>query len=366
MTPIERYENDLREGHVVPDSTQAASIKKLQEIYEGLVSKQNQLFSRLQNCLKKKREPVKGIYLWGGVGIGKTYMMDVFYESLPFKEKKRMHFHYFMQMVHEQLTLLQGHTDPLPLIAKKLAEECRVLCFDEFFVKDIADAMLLAGILAAIFRYGITLVTTSNVQPDDLYYNGLQRSNFLPAIALIKKYTLVWHVDSLQDYRLKHLSEFGGYIFPLNEHAEHKLKTIYRHLAHGTLNEEGSLTVNARVIPYRGMHADAIWFEFDIVCNIPRSQLDYIEIARHFHSVIVSNVPVLAHDDFNRLRYLMNLVDVFYDSRVKLVLSAAVALHEIYPSEGGMAKEFQRTLSRLQEMQSHDYWHQSNISRQGT
>lgn len=358
MTPIERYESDLREGHIAPDATQAASMAKLQEVYASLMNKQSTLLTRLQYHFKKKRDPVRGLYLWGGVGIGKTYMMDVFYESLPFKEKKRMHFHYFMQMVHEQLTLLQGHSDPLRLIAKNFAQECRVLCFDEFFVKDIADAMMLAGILEAVFSYGITLVATSNVQPDDLYYNGLQRSNFLPAIALIKKFTLVWHVDSVQDYRLKHLGEFGGYIYPLNEHAENKLKIIYRHLAHGALDEVGAVTINARTIPYRGMHADAIWFEFDIFCNIPRSQLDYIEIARQFHTVIVSNVPVLARDDFNRLRYLMNLVDVFYDSRVKLVLSAAAALHEIYPPEGGMAREFQRTLSRLQEMQSHEYWHQ--------
>lgn len=361
MTPIEHYQEDLKTGHITADPEQEAAMQQLQKVYDGLMlvsNKQQHLLSRLQQQIKRKREPVKGIYLWGGVGIGKTYMMDIFYESLPFKEKKRIHFHHFMRMVQQQLTSLQGHANPLQLIAKELSQQLRVLCFDEFFVKDIADAMLLAGLFEALFQRGITLVATSNVEPDNLYYNGLQRGNFLPAIALIKKYTTVWHVDSQKDYRLRHLSQFGGYISPLGETANNQLKELYRHLAHGAVDEAGEICINQRAIPYRAMHADAIWFDFNVICNTPRSQLDYIEIANQFNSVIVSNLPIINPDQLNAATYLINLVDVFYDSRVKLVLSAAAALDKLYPEKGGMAFEFERTKSRLQEMQSIDYWHQ--------
>ncbi|MFN7098537.1 MAG: cell division protein ZapE, partial [Gammaproteobacteria bacterium] len=216
-----------------------------------------------------------------------------------------------------------------------------------------------AGLMEAIFQRGVTLVATSNVEPDELYHNGLQRGNFLPAIELIKRNTLVWHVDSSQDYRLRHLSQFGGYIYPLNDNADIQLKTLYRHLAHGAIDEPGVISINQRDITYRAMHADAIWFEFNILCNVPRSQMDYIEIANQFNSVIVSNVPIIGQDQLNAATYLINLVDVFYDSRVKLVLSAAARLDELYPANGGMTFEFERTKSRLQEMQSEEYWHQS-------
>lgn len=361
MTPLQRYQQDLNAGHIATDEQQAIAMQYLQEVYDALLQanhKQNHLISQLKNHLKRKQEPVRGIYLWGGVGIGKTYMMDIFYECLPMQEKRRMHFHHFMRMIHQQLKQLEGHSDPLKLIAKQLSEEVKVLCFDEFFVKDIGDAMLLAGLLKAIFERGITLITTSNVEPDDLYHNGLQRGNFLPAIALIKKYTLVWHVDSSQDYRLRHLSQFGGYIWPLDENANIQLKSLYRHLAHGVDDAPGTININQREIVYRAMHADAIWFDFNIICNVPRSQMDYLEIANQFSSVIVSNVPIIGQDQLNAATYLINLVDVFYDSRVKLVLSAEAALDAIYPT-GGMAFEFERTKSRLQEMQSEDYWHQA-------
>jgi cell division protein ZapE len=360
MTPLQRYQQDITAGHITADEQQAMAMQHLQDVYDAVLnSAKSPLISRLTNHLKRKQEPVRGIYLWGGVGIGKTYMMDIFYESLPLQEKRRMHFHHFMRMVHQQLQQLEGHPDPLKLIAKRLSQQVRVLCFDEFFVKDIGDAMLLAGLLEALFQRGVTLVATSNVEPDDLYHNGLQRGNFLPAIELIKKYTLVWHVDSNQDYRLRHLSQFGGYICPLDDNANIQLKNLYHHLAHGAVDEPGVITINQREVPYRAMHADAIWFEFDIICNVPRSQMDYMEIANQFNSVIVSNVPIIGQDQLNAATYLINLVDVFYDSRVKLVLSAAATLDEIYPANGGMAFEFERTKSRLQEMQSEDYWHQA-------
>lgn len=359
MTPFERYQQDLQSGHIVADATQTQAIQYLQQIYEQLIARQQQQRTftyRLRSHLKRP-QPVKGLYMWGGVGIGKTYLMDTFFQALPPEiGKLRMHFHAFMQMVHQQLRALQGHENPLQLIAKNLAEQTKVLCFDEFFVSDIGDAMLLAGLLEAIFAQGMTLITTSNVEPTQLYYNGLQRSRFLPAIDAIQQYTNVIHLDIQHDYRLRHLTQFGGYYCPLDIKSEENMLRFFHHLTHGAAPQVGALEINARDIAYKAHAGDVVWFDFEHLCNIPRSSMDYLELAKRFQTVLVSNVPQLKQDQTDKITYFIQLVDVFYDSHVKLIISAAVPIADIYV-EGRLVFEYQRTQSRLLEMQSKEYWH---------
>jgi cell division protein ZapE len=358
MSPLERYQQDLQTGHILPDATQAQAIQALQHIYEQLIQRQQQqrtFMYRLRSHMKRPQS-IKGLYMWGGVGIGKTYLMDTFFKSLPNTGKFRMHFHAFMQMVHQQLRELQGQENPLQLIAKNLSNQATVLCFDEFFVSDIGDAMLLAGLLEALFAYGMTLITTSNVEPTQLYYNGLQRSRFLPAIDLIQQYTDVIHLDIQHDYRLRHLTQFGGYYWPLDIKAEENMLRFFHHLSHGATPQIGNIQINERDIAYKAHAGDVIWFDFEHLCNIPRSPMDYLELAKRFQTVLVSNVPQLAQDQTDKVTYFINLVDVFYDSHVKLIISAAVPIADIYTA-GRLVFEYQRTQSRLQEMQSKEYWH---------
>ncbi|OMG68876.1 cell division protein ZapE [Stutzerimonas balearica] len=357
MTPLERYQADLKRPDFFHDAAQENAVRHLQRLYDDLLASERNnggLFGKLFG--KKSQEPVKGLYFWGGVGRGKTYLVDTFYDALPFKQKMRTHFHRFMKRVHEEMKTLKGEKNPLTIIGKRFADEARVICFDEFFVSDITDAMILATLLEELFKNGVSLVATSNIVPDGLYKDGLQRARFLPAIELLKKHTEVVNVDSGIDYRLRALEQAELYHFPLDAEAELSLEKSFKSLLTENCKvlEDEALMIENREIRARKIANDVAWFEFRALCDGPRSQNDYIELGKIFEAVLVSNVEQMnvAKDDM--ARRFINLVDEFYDRNVKLILSAEVELKDLYAG-GRLEFEFQRTLSRLLEMQSHEY-----------
>lgn len=356
--PLARYHADLRQAAFSPDPGQEAVVLELQRLYEALLATPSTSGwgQRLRQAfgLPAPAQSVQGLYLWGGVGRGKTYLMDCFYDSLPFAAKRRTHFHRFMSQLHAELKQLAHQSDPLKLIAKQLANEVRVLCFDEFFVSDITDAMLLGTLFEALFAHHVTLVATSNVPPDELYKNGLQRERFLPAIAQLKQHTKVVHMPDGQDFRLRALHSAPVYYTPLNESAERNLTCRLQQLAPQAAIRPGELNVLDRAISTRAMTDNIVWFDFAVLCDGPRSQQDYLEIASCFDTVIVSNIPIFDPSLENQARRFINLIDVFYDRGVKLILSAAAAPTQLYQGEK-LAFEFQRTASRLLEMQSQEY-----------
>jgi cell division protein ZapE len=308
----------------------------------------------LKRRLSKTNEPVKGLYIWGGVGRGKTMLMDLFYECLPGDRRLRMHFHRFMRRVHEGLGRWEGTANPLMRVADEFAAEADVLCFDEFFVSDIGDAMILAELLNALFARGVTLVATSNVEPQSLYENGLQRRRFLPAIDLLHAHTEVIHVPAGMDYRLRALEQAEIYHAPLDQAADMSLTRSFRALAPEAPERGATLMVEGRPIETVMLADDVVWFEFAELCEGPRSQNDYIELAMVYHAVIVSGVPVLTVDNENAARRFISLVDEFYDHGVKLIISAEAEISELYQGDR-LRFEFERTESRLIEMQSREY-----------
>ena len=300
--------------------------------------------------------PVRGLYLWGGVGRGKTFLMDLFFDTLSLESKRRVHFHRMMSDVHARLKSLAARQDPLDLAAAQIDAEARVLCFDEFFVSDIGDAMILGRLLDGLFRRGVTLVTTSNLPPDELYAGGLQRQRFLPAIRLLKKYTDVVELDGGEDYRLGLLQRAGTYLTPDDGASRERLARVFEEIAPGRIVEERPLDINGRVIRTLRAAKGVAWFDFAELCDGPRSQADYIEIARWYHTVVVTGVPVLHGRVDNAARRFIALVDEFYDRRVKLLLAAAAPAAELYRGRR-LRFEFERTISRLSEMQSPEYLH---------
>ncbi|MCB1674834.1 MAG: AFG1 family ATPase, partial [Halioglobus sp.] len=284
----------------------------------------------------------------------KTYLMDTFFECVAFDQKMRVHFHRFMQRVHAELKSLEGAKNPLDLVADGLAQDACVLCFDEFFVSDIADAMILGGLMEALFERGVTLVATSNIPPQRLYENGLQRQRFLPVIALLEKYTQVVNVDAGVDYRLRTLQEAELYYYPLGSSADESLNRSFQALSPGPGKHWERFEINDRYMTCRRLADDVAWFDFAELCDGPRSQNDYIELARIFHAVLLSGVPIFVPGTDDQARRFINLVDEFYDRNVKLVISAAGPLAALYGG-GRLGFEFQRTVSRLREMQSREY-----------
>lgn len=358
LTPLQRYQQDLLKDGFRHDSAQEHAIRRLQDLYERLLAAEQRRvkpMDRLRARFKKpRREPQMGLYFWGGVGRGKTYLMDTFFEALPFERKMRTHFHRFMQRVHQELTQLKGTPNPLEVVADTFKREAVVICFDEFFVSDIGDAMILAGLLEALFKRGVTLVCTSNIVPDGLYKDGLQRARFLPAIALLNKHTEVVNVDGGVDYRLRTLEQAELYHWPLDDQADLSLNASYERLALEAGSHDLALDINGRTLRARKHADDVVWFDFKELCDGPRSQNDYIELAREFHAIIVSNIPVMGGDTDDQARRFINMIDEFYDRHVKLIVSAAAPIHELY-SGGRLNFEFERTQSRLLEMQSHAY-----------
>ena len=371
-TPLARYRTDLEREGFQYDPAQEQAVKHLQRLFDqlvaaprvepravttgrGLKSRVAGLFGRRDKSDEAPSLPdIQGLYLWGGVGRGKTYLVDTFHESLPFPDKMRTHFHRFMQRVHNELEHYKGEKNPLTLIAGKFAAEARVICFDEFFVKDITDAMILANLLEALFERGVVLVATSNIVPDELYRDGLQRARFLPAIDLLKRHCRVVNVDSGIDYRLRALERAEIFHAPLDEAADAELERSFREIAGHDGETNVPIEVNHRVLHARRLHDDVVWFEFRELCDGPRSQNDYIELAREYHTVLVSNVTRMGAATDDQARRFINMVDEFYDRGVKLLLSAETSAEALY-ADGRLEFEFQRTLSRLQEMQSHEY-----------
>ncbi len=353
MTPLEQYKADLQRDDFFQDPAQERAVAALDDLYHRLLAEPSSggLFGRF-----RKPRPLTGLYMWGGVGRGKTYLMDVFFKALPFKEKRRMHFHRFMQKVHREMRERQGEKNPLISIARRFASQARVLCFDEFFVTDITDAMILAGLMQELFANGVTLVATSNIEPDGLYKDGLQRARFLPAIELLKEHTQVMNVDGGNDYRLRLLEQAELYHCPLGKGADAFLKERFQTLEpdHSRHRDRGNVLIEGRKIATVICADDVVWFEFKELCDGPRSQTDYIEIAREFHTVLLANVEQMGAGKDDMARRFINLVDEFYDRAVKLVVAAEVPIEDIYAG-GRLDFEFERTRSRLQEMQSSEY-----------
>jgi len=312
--------------------------------------------SAIRGLLRRSRPvlPQAGLYLWGGVGRGKTFLMDLFFQQLPAATAHRDHFHRFMRDVHVRLNAVRGVEDPLERVAAGIAARGRVLCFDEFAVSDVADAMILGGLLDALFRHGVTLVATSNLPPRDLYRDGLQRQRFLPAIALLERHTEVLEVDAGIDYRLRQLERTRLYLGPGETDPEATLLAEFTAIA-GTAGLAGaSLEINGRAIHARRAAAEIAWFDFEALCDGPRSVNDYIELARLYHTIVLSGVPILDHARDDEARRLVSLVDEFYDRGVKLIVSAAAEPGALYLGER-LAFEFRRTVSRLTEMQGREY-----------
>ncbi|QFU74963.1 cell division protein ZapE [Halioglobus maricola] len=358
-TPWQRYQTDLQREGFNHDPAQEEAVRLLQDLYERLVARYNRregggLGGFIKRLRKEAPEPEVGLYLWGGVGRGKTYLVDAFFDCLPFERKLRTHFHRFMQRVHSELKDLEGEKNPLEIVADRLAEQAIIICFDEFFVTDIGDAMILGGLMEALFDRGVSLVATSNIEPENLYQNGLQRQRFLPAIALVQKYTQVVNVDAGVDYRLRTLQQAELYHSPLDQAADLSLRSSFEALAVEQGQHWERIEINGRYLTVRCLADDVAWFEFAELCDGPRSQNDYIELARIFHAVLLSDVPRFTADLNDQARRFINLVDEFYDRNVKLVMTAEAPLLDLYAG-GSLAFEFQRTESRLQEMQSHEY-----------
>jgi cell division protein ZapE len=354
MGPLDLYQTAVSKGDIQSDVAQLQAMERLQSLYLALTKQENEPGLIAKLFAKPKRELIPGLYFWGGVGRGKTFLMDLFFDSLPFEQKSRMHFHRFMRHVHHALTDLQGEADPLRKIALDFADKNRVLCFDEFFVSDITDAMILAGLLEVLFKNGVTLVATSNVKPVNLYENGLQRSKFLPAIALIEVNTEILNVDSGTDYRLRVLESAEIYHYPLDRQADEVLLQSFNSLSPDTGKADIVLDIEGREIKTRFCGDGVVWFDFPDICDGPRSQNDYIEIAMLYQTVLVSNLPCFTEKSENAARRFISLVDEFYDHSVKLIISAESPILEIY--QGDRLKfESQRTESRLQEMQSNEY-----------
>jgi cell division protein ZapE len=360
-----RYKQALVENGYTADGAQLDAVATLQRVADGLLTRRpvdGRLARLSRRVLGTRRQvrPVEGAYLWGGVGRGKTFLMDLFFESLPFDDKLRYHFHRIMYRVHRRLADLGHLTDPVDVVAEELAGQARLVCFDEFFVSDIADAMILARLLRGLFDRGVTLVATSNIPPHDLYEDGLQRRKFLPAIALLESNTNILRMDGGTDYRLRVLEQAEIYHSSLDTDTEGKLAACFTSIAPDAGTVGQSIEVLGRDICTVRRADGVAWFKFKELCEGPRSQDDYIEIARTFQTVILADVPVLDELRENEARRFIALVDEFYDRRVKLIISAAAPIDGLYQGRR-LVREFERTRSRLQEMQTHRFLADSHL-----
>jgi cell division protein ZapE len=349
---MDAFEAELKARGYEADESQRAAARRLQQLYTDLLGFKAARRTQLRKLLSRVRPP-RGVYFWGGVGRGKSFLMDCFFDAVPYRRKRRVHFHAFMQQVHDALKKHKAEADPLAKVADELAASTRLLCFDEFHVSDIADAMILGRLVDALFERGVVLVATSNYPPDGLYPNGLQRQNFLPTIELLKKQLEVFELDAGIDYRLRSLERMDIYMVPNGPAADARLAEDFRQIC-GEPCPPGPLTVLGRTLVTRNRSLGAVWFDFHELCGGPRSQNDYLELARRYHSMLISDVPKMGREHANEARRFTWLVDVLYDFRVKLILSAEVEAHLLY-TEGPNAHEFVRTVSRLIEMRTREY-----------
>lgn len=349
MSLVAQYESRLVAEGLTSDPDQLRVLESLQRLADELSRPTPK--KGWKQMFQPAPPAVRGLYVWGGVGRGKTWLMDLFYDQLSGTSKARFHFHRFMQLVHKELTAIKGKANPLEIVAAGMARDWQVLCLDEFHVVDIGDAVILAGLLRSLFEQGIVLVTTSNVQPDNLYRDGIQRASFLPAIALLNTRTEVLELGGDRDYRQMILEQAQVYHTPLGPETDAALLKEFRRLANTEPEGPGELLINGRPMPFRYSAEDMVWFDFEALCGPPRSQNDYIELARCHQTVFMSDIPIMGGSRDDRTRRFIFLVDEFYDRRVKLVLSAEATARKLYIGER-LAFEFQRTVSRLTEMQT--------------
>ena len=358
LAPSARYAEGVAAHRWESDPAQLALLAEFDRMHAALCAEpagEGGLFGRLKSLLGNEPPPaVPGLYLWGSVGRGKTFLMDLFAASLPHGVVLRRHFHRFMGEVHARLRELGERADPLEHVADGLAARCRVLCLDEFLVNDIGDAMILANLLDALFERGVSLVTTSNTAPANLYKDGLQRARFLPAIALIEQHCHVVEMVSAHDWRLRALTQAPVYLTPPGAESHRALERIFASQASGAIELDGMLRINGRDIPFHKRAETILWFQFAALCEGPRAVADYIALAKAGPAVIVANVPQFTIYSEDAAKRFVQLVDEFYDRRVKLVLSAAAPITELYDGER-LRAEFGRTESRLIEMQSEEY-----------
>jgi cell division protein ZapE len=352
---LSRYREQLKARGYREDPAQLVALTHLQDLRSRLLASPPSLWRELASLSGRTRyEELTGLYLWGRVGRGKTWLMDLFYASLPAGLALRRHFHRFMYEVHRQLNALRAQRAPLEAVAERLARQARVLCFDELYVADIADAMILGGLFAGLFRRGVVLVATSNVPPAQLYRDGLQRARFLPAIELLEAHLEIIEVEGSTDYRLRELTQAGTYLLSSSPDTPRLLQALFARLAGHGAPARGSIEIEGRPIAVVQVAPAVVWFEFAAVCAGPRSQNDYIEIAREYQSVIVQDVPVFDAQHEDEARRFIALVDELYDRNVNLVIAAAAPAQQLYRGER-LAALFARTASRLTEMQSEEY-----------
>ena len=361
MTPSEAYQEDMKSRGFHADEAQKEAVSMTQLLYDELKKEPPAKPSKslLRFFQSNKNQPIKGLYFWGGVGRGKSYLIDTFYDCLPFPDKKRVHFSQFMQDIHNQLKVLPKTPDPLIVISTTLAEECRILCIDEFHVDDITDAMIMAGLLDGLFNCGVTLVTTSNIAPEDLYKNGLQRDRFLPAIDLILTHTNIFHLDNGIDYRLELLEKHGTFHVQ-SPGDESILQQHMNELANTRILADTHFELNKRLIHCRARSDNQIWFSFSEICETPRSSVDYIALASNFETILVSDIPVMDDSQNDVVQRFIQLVDAVYDHRVKFIATASAEPDKLYLGEG-LEFPFQRTASRLHEMRSETYLSHAHI-----
>ena len=356
---LRAFEGALEKRHVRPDASQLAAAGRLQTLFDELLVLKQSRRTKLRKLLIHPTLP-RGVYLWGGVGRGKSLLMNCFFDTLPFRRKRRIHFHAFMREVHERLLTRREESDPLLIVAAAIARETRLLCFDEFHVSDIADAMILGRLVEAMVDQGVILFLTTNYPPDGLYPNGLQRQNFLPTIEFLKKSLDVVELDGGVDYRLRSLERGKIFVVPDDTTAEAVLAGHFSEQAAGE-GHATPLELLGRQVPVRRRSLGVVWFDFATLCGGPRSQNDYLDIARRYHTVVVSHIPRLTAAEASAARRFTWLVDILYDHRVKFIASAAVAPDLLY-TEGTQAGEFSRTVSRLVEMQSREYLAQQHVT----
>ena len=354
---VETYKKQIVHRQFTPDPAQYQAAQQFQSVFDHLTrhSRAKALVGdRLRRFKGGLPAPASGLWLWGTVGSGKTYLMDLFFHSLPLRKKRRMHFHRFMRHMHHKLKSLNGRRNPIDLIAAHAAKKYKVLCIDEFFVSDIADAMILGALLEGLFKNRVTIIATSNFSPDGLYEGGLQRERFLPAINRIKENMTVFELATPCDYRLQHLDQMGTYCLTGHQSAEANLQNHFSYMASNTVLDATTIEVEGRVIPVKRLSHDAIWFNFDDLCQSPRNVSDYIAIARCFHTVLVSDIPVFDSSKDDSARRFVAMIDEFYDRNVRLVATAAAEPDQLYQGKR-LKREFERTASRLHEMRSQTY-----------
>ena len=365
-SPLRIFRAKVERGELEMDPAQLAAARKLDVLYHHLSARpvaRNRLRTWLRNrfAARSGRALIRGLYLWGGVGTGKTLLMDLFHQSLPERSARRIHFHRFMQSIHEEKNRIEDHPDPLGMVAGKWASQWRVLCLDEFSVTDITDAMILSGLLRHLFQRDVVLVTTSNIRPQELYRDGLQRDRFLPAIELLENHTITVQVDHGKDYRMAHLRDAAIYHIHRGEQTIAELRHCFDVLAGAHSSGRQSVVINDRMIEVCAVGHGVIWFEFSGLCRTHRSKVDFIEIARQYHTVILSDIPQLTATMDDAARRLIELVDELYDRNVNLIVSAACLPDRIYVGKR-LVEPFKRTASRLLEMSSGDYLSAPHLS----